>query len=159
MRAVLQPNRSWPAIRRPKSQTWASCGTWFCSSSRTAPRRSRVKAIEDAFRALPAKVPEIVDFEWGTNNSPENRAQGFTHCFFVTFNDAAGRAVYLPHPAHKAFGKILRPHLDKVLVIDYVAKAVVVLLVSNANFQLLRSFPDLRAANKQIQGGWEDNAS
>jgi hypothetical protein len=82
----------------------------------------QVQAIEDAFRALPAKVPEIVDFEWGTNNSPENLAQGFTHCFFVTFHDAAGRAVYLPHPAHKAFGKLLHPCLDKVLVIDYVAK-------------------------------------
>jgi hypothetical protein len=81
----------------------------------------QIKTVEDAFRALPAKVPEIVDFEWGMNNSPENRAQGFTHCFFVTFNDAAGRAVYLPHPAHKAFGKVLHPYLDKVLVIDYVA--------------------------------------
>jgi hypothetical protein len=82
----------------------------------------QIKAVENAFRALPAKVPEIVDFEWGTNNSPENRTEGFTHCFFVTFSDAAGRAVYLPHPAHKAFGKVLRPVLDKVLVIDYVAK-------------------------------------
>jgi hypothetical protein len=86
----------------------------------TAPEQ--VKAIETAFQALPAKVPGIVDFEWGTNNSPENRAQGFTHCFLLTFRDAAGRAAYLPHPAHQAFGKLLHPHLDKVLVIDYVAK-------------------------------------
>jgi hypothetical protein len=82
----------------------------------------QIRQVEEAFRALPSKVPEIVDFEWGTNNSPENRAEGFTHCFFVTFNDEAGRAAYLPHPAHKAFGKLLRPILDKVLVIDYVAK-------------------------------------
>jgi hypothetical protein len=79
-----------------------------------------IKAIEGAFRALPSKIPTVVDFEWGTNNSPENLAQGFTHCFFVTFRDAAGRAVYLPHPAHKAFVALLQPHLDKVLVIDYV---------------------------------------
>ena len=82
----------------------------------------QVKEVEEAFRALPSKIPTIVDFEWGTNNSPENLAQGFTHCFYVTFNDDAGRAVYLPHPAHKAFGKVLHPILDKVLVIDYVAK-------------------------------------
>lgn len=82
----------------------------------------QVKEVEDAFRALPSKIPTIVDFEWGTNNSPENLAQGFTHCFYVTFNDAAGRAVYLPHPAHKAFGKVLHPILDKVLVVDYIAK-------------------------------------
>lgn len=82
----------------------------------------QIKKIEDAFRALPSKISTIVEFEWGTNNSPENKAQGFTHCFFVTFHDAAGRDVYLPHPAHKEFGKLLHPHLDKVLVIDYDAQ-------------------------------------
>lgn len=82
----------------------------------------QVKEIEDAFAALPSKIPEIVGYEWGTNNSPENLAQGFTHCFFLTFNDDAGRAVYLPHPDHKAFVKVLHPHLDKVLVVDYVVK-------------------------------------
>lgn len=82
---------------------------------------AEVKKIEDAFRALPSKVPEVVDFEWGTNNSPEGLADGFTHCFFVTFNDEKGRDVYLPHPAHKEFVTLLKPHLEKVLVIDYVA--------------------------------------
>ncbi len=81
-----------------------------------------VKKVEDAFRALPSKVSTIKDFEWGTNNSPEGLADGFTHCFFLTFDDDKGRAVYLPHPAHKAFGKVLGPHLDKVLVVDYVVK-------------------------------------
>ena len=33
------------------------------------------KTVEDAFRALPAKIPEIVGFEWGTNISPENRTK------------------------------------------------------------------------------------
>jgi stress responsive alpha/beta barrel protein len=83
--------------------------------------RAEVEKIEDAFRALPSKVPEVVDFEWGTNNSPEGLADGFTHCFFVTFNDEKGREVYLPHPAHKEFVALLKPQLDKVLVIDYVA--------------------------------------
>ncbi len=82
---------------------------------------AEVKKIEDAFRALPSRVPEVVDFEWGTNNSPEGLADGFTHCFFVTFNDEKGREVYLPHPAHKEFVTLLKPQLDKVLVIDYVA--------------------------------------
>ncbi len=81
-----------------------------------------IKKVEEAFAALPSKIPTIVAFEWGTNNSPENLAQGFTHCFFLTFNDAEGRAVYLPHPAHKEFGKILRPHLEKAFVIDYVVQ-------------------------------------
>lgn len=78
-----------------------------------------VKKVEDAFRALPSKIKEIKDFEWGTNNSPENLNQGFTHCFFVTFQSENDRAVYLPHPAHAAFVEVLKPHMDKVLVIDY----------------------------------------
>ena len=78
-----------------------------------------IKKVEDAFRALPSKITAIKALEWGTNNSPENLAQGFTHCFFVTFASEKDREIYLPHPDHKAFGQVLRPHLDKVLVIDY----------------------------------------
>jgi hypothetical protein len=78
-----------------------------------------VKSVEDAFRKLPAQIKEIKDFEWGKNNSPEGLNQGFTHCFFVTFNSEKDREIYLPHPSHKAFVDVLKPHLDKVLVIDY----------------------------------------
>ncbi len=78
-----------------------------------------IKKVENAFRALPSKIKEIKGFEWGTNNSPENLNQGFTHCFFVSFDSEKDREVYLPHPAHKAFVEVLGPHLDKALVIDY----------------------------------------
>lgn len=78
-----------------------------------------IQKVESAFKALPSKIKEIKSLEWGINNSPENINQGFTHCFFVTFASEKDRAVYLPHPDHKAFGKILGPHLDKVLVVDY----------------------------------------
>ena len=81
-----------------------------------------VKKVEDAFRELPSKIKAVKDFEWGTNNSPENLNQGFTHCFFVTFASDKDRAAYLPHPAHKEFGKILGPYLDKVLVIDFLGQ-------------------------------------
>jgi len=82
----------------------------------------QVKADEEKFRALKSRIPQILDLEWGTNVSPENHAQGFTHCFFLTFRDAAARDAYLPHPAHKEFGASLGPVLDKVLVVDYVSK-------------------------------------
>jgi Stress responsive A/B Barrel Domain len=78
-----------------------------------------VKKVEAAFRDLPKKIKVIKSYEWGLNNSPENLNQGFTHCFFLTFASEKDRAIYLPHPDHKAFGAILGPHLDKVLVIDY----------------------------------------
>lgn len=78
-----------------------------------------IRRVEDAFRALPAQIKQIKSFEWGQNNSPENLNQGFTHCFFVTFKSEKDRAIYLPHPAHQAFVDVLKPHLDKVLVLDY----------------------------------------
>ena len=84
--------------------------------------RAEIERIENGFRALPGKIPGTAGFEWGTNISPENLSQGFTHCFLVTFNDTKARDAYLPHPAHQAFVKILRPYLDKVLVIDYLAR-------------------------------------
>ncbi len=82
----------------------------------------QVREIVNAFCALPSKVDTIHDFEWGTDISVENLSQGFTHCFVVTFKSEADRAKYLPHPEHKEFGRILGPHLDKVLVVDYWAK-------------------------------------
>jgi hypothetical protein len=81
-----------------------------------------VKKVEDAFRALPSKIKEIKDFEWGKNNSPEGLNQGFTHCFFVSFASEKDRETYLPHPDHKAFVEVLKPYLEKALVIDYWAE-------------------------------------
>lgn len=82
----------------------------------------QVASVEAAFKALPGKIDTITGFEWGTNVSPEGKNDGFTHCFFLSFKDKAGLDVYLPHPAHKEFGALLRPILDKVCVVDYVAR-------------------------------------
>ena len=81
-----------------------------------------IKKVEEAFRALPNKIKQIKGYEWGINNSPETHDQGFTHVFFLTFQSEEDRAIYLPHPDHKEFGKILGPYLDKVMVLDYWAK-------------------------------------
>jgi len=81
-----------------------------------------VKKVEDAFSALKGKISLIKDYEWGTNTSPENLNQGLTHCFFVTFHSDKDRDDYLVHPDHQAFVEVLKPHLDKVTVIDYWTK-------------------------------------
>ena len=81
-----------------------------------------VQRVIDDFRGLRDKIPEIASFEYGTDNSPEGLADGFTHCFLLTFKSEKDREVYLPHEAHKAFGEKLRPHLEKVLVVDYWAE-------------------------------------
>jgi hypothetical protein len=79
----------------------------------------QIAEVVSAFRALKGQIDVIRDFEYGTDVSVENKAQGFTHCFFVTFADAKARDAYLPHPAHKAFGALVGPRLEKVLVVDY----------------------------------------
>ncbi len=78
-----------------------------------------ITKVEEAFSALPDKIPVIDDYEWGINNSPEGLNKEFTHCFIVTFESEEGRSTYLPHPDHKAFVKVLEPHMEDVLVIDY----------------------------------------
>lgn len=79
----------------------------------------KIKKVESEFRALQEKIPQIISYEWGLNNSPEGLDKGFTHCFFLTFNSEEDRDIYLPHPDHKAFGIHLDGILEDVLVIDY----------------------------------------
>ena len=78
-----------------------------------------IAKAEEAFATLPSKIPQIREFEWGLNNSPEGLDKGFTHCFFLTFDSEKDRAIYLPHPDHKAFGAVLGSVLKDVLVVDY----------------------------------------
>lgn len=78
--------------------------------------------VEEAFKDLPDIIHGIKGFEWGTNVSPENLNDGFTHCFMVSFATAKDRDAYLPHPAHQAFVALLKPYLDKALVVDYWAE-------------------------------------
>lgn len=81
--------------------------------------KSQIQSVVDAFRALPGKISAVADFEFGTDNSPEGLADGFTHCFLLTFKSEADREVYLKHVDHVAFVDVLKPHLDRVQVIDY----------------------------------------
>lgn len=78
-----------------------------------------IRKVEDAFAALPGKIPQIASFESGTNVSPEKHDKGFTHGFLLTFRSAKDRDDYLVHPDHQAFGGIVGPHLADVFVIDF----------------------------------------
>jgi lysophospholipase L1-like esterase len=83
---------------------------------------AQVAEVVEAFAALPGKIDTIVGFEHGIDVSVEQKAQGFTHAFMVTFKDAAGRDTYLPHPAHQEFVKLVGPRIENVLVFDFVAE-------------------------------------
>ena len=82
-----------------------------------------IRSIQTAFKNLKSQIPSIRHFEWGTNNSPEQLAQGFTHCFVVTFASEKDRDEYLPCAAHQAFvNTYAKPYVDKVCVVDFWAE-------------------------------------
>ena len=90
-----------------------------CFKFKEEASKKQIDVVVKAFAALKKKIPAIKDFEMGTNNSPEGLSKDFTHCFVVTFASEEGRKEYLPHPEHKKFVELLKPHLADVFVIDY----------------------------------------
>jgi hypothetical protein len=78
-----------------------------------------VENVAKTFAALYGKVPQVKKMEWGINMSPEHLDQGFTHCFTLTFNNEKDLADYQQNPDHIAFQAVLKPHMDKVFVVDY----------------------------------------
>ena len=81
--------------------------------------KPQVQEVVRAFAALPQRIEAIVGFEHGVDVSVENKQKGFTHGFVVTFRDEKGRDIYLPHPAHQEFVKLVGPRVADVLVFDY----------------------------------------
>lgn len=73
----------------------------------------------EAIGKLRGTIPGILDYSWGPNNSPEGLTQGLTHGFVMTFQDAASRDIYLPHPEHEKAKELVLPHVAQVVVLDY----------------------------------------
>ena len=78
-----------------------------------------IQRVEDAFAGLKSKIPQIQAFEGGNNNRPEGLNKGCTHGFILTFNTEKDRDAYLVHPDHVEFGKLVKPVLADVFVIDF----------------------------------------
>ena len=83
---------------------------------------AQIAQVTTAFRGLKDRIPGIVSFEHGVNNSPEGKNLGFTHAYLVTFENAQARDAYLPHPEHQKFGQLLGSLgvLEDAFVVDYV---------------------------------------
>lgn len=78
--------------------------------------------IDDLFNQLldlSESIDGIEDYVSGPNSSPEGLAQGFTHGFVMTFQDAAARDAYLPHPQHETFKNTFLPIIDSIVVFDF----------------------------------------
>jgi len=70
------------------------------------------KTVEEAFLALPSKVPSVEGCEWGANIGPWPDSGRSTHCFLLSFRDAKAHDEFLAHPAHKEFRDLLEPYVN-----------------------------------------------
>ncbi len=76
--------------------------------------------IEDliaSIRVLKDKVPSTVDLSVGENFSA--RSGGYTHGFFVRFEDVNGLQEYMEHPEHLAVAEKLDRLTTGRIVVDY----------------------------------------
>ncbi len=80
---------------------------------------AEIEKIESEFNLLKSVIPEILEMEWGLNNSPEGKTKGFTHMFLLTFSNVYDRDSYLIHPDHMAFSGMVGSYIKDVLVFDY----------------------------------------
>ena len=85
---------------------------------------AKQKEIADALVALKKSIPQIVSVDHGRNVSKEDLDKGYHELFIVTFASEKDRDIYLEHPKHKEFAKLLEGQLaDKgVFVFDFVSK-------------------------------------
>ncbi len=83
---------------------------------------AQINEVCDSFAQLPKQIDCIQHFEGGTDVSVENRAQGYTHCFVLSFASLGDRDTYIVHPAHEAFKKTALPYVESILVFDYLAQ-------------------------------------
>ena len=80
--------------------TWRPpcCDTLCCLRSRRLRIELRSQRRRPPSRSYRGRSDLIRDYEWGTNVSPEGMAQGFTHCFLLTFASAADRDASIGPP-------------------------------------------------------------
>ena len=84
---------------------------------------AKIEEIATAFEALSKSIPAVKSFEWGLNVSPEKLNPELTHVFSAGFESkAALESGYLHHPEHEKFVTLIKPHLAKAVVVDYVAQ-------------------------------------
>jgi hypothetical protein len=80
------------------------------------------ETIQDLFARLAAlreTIPGIRHYSGGSYSSPEGLNQGYTHGFLMTFQDAAARDAYLPHPEHERVKEVILPWVEAVVAFDF----------------------------------------
>ena len=68
-------------------------------------------------------IPQIQEFSYGKNNSPENLNRNYNYAFSMKFVSPEDRDYYVSHPDHKQIAgqliDILVDGVNSVLVIDF----------------------------------------
>ena len=83
--------------------------------------QGQIEAIFAQLKSLKDRIPGILDFSSGRNNSHEGLTGGFTHGFIMTMQSAAARDAYLTHPEHEKVKAIALPKVENIVVFDYEA--------------------------------------
>lgn len=85
-------------------------------------------AAKDAVRealleldAVASRVPGIIGYQSGMNNSPENLDKGFTHAFITTFESVEARDAYFTNPARMDLAQKLAPLTSDRFVFNFLA--------------------------------------
>lgn len=73
--------------------------------------------IQEKLKALPAVIPEIIDFEVGVDINGSERA--FDLVLYSTFKDEADLQTYQVHPQHQEVAKFIGSVVEAGKVVDY----------------------------------------
>ena len=91
-------------------------GMFQFKSSVTEPQ---IDACFSEMMGMVGKIPGLLGMEHGPYASDEGLNDGFTHGFIMSFDTAANRDAYLPHPEHERVRDIVVPRLERVVVFDF----------------------------------------
>lgn len=108
-----------PAMAADKPKSAKKLQHVVCFKFKQTATKAQIEHLNKEFALLKDKIPGIVGYQAGVNNSPEGLNKDFTHCYIVTFKTEKDREGYLPHPEHQKFVTIVKEIVDDVFVIDF----------------------------------------
>ena len=82
----------------------------------------QIKTIDEAFKALKTKIPQVASYAGGPAIKNVGVAKGFGHLSVLTFKSADDLETYDKSEAHQAFKKMLTDVMAEVFVYDFWAE-------------------------------------
>lgn len=79
----------------------------------------KIVEIFNQLEELTRLIGGITYFAGGPYSSHEGLNQGYSHGFIMTFESAAARDTYLPHPEHERVKQAILPCIEGVVAFDF----------------------------------------